>query len=211
MSTITNTTGADSHFVAGNRCLLLVLDQRFLVGVLQVTADTIRTSFPLRDFPVEGMYVSLEFHDEQGYTRYDSEVLSPPRKVGDGLLLKRPQDQERNCHRGAWRLEMEIQANVKSHVHPRRKDATIVDISAGGALLSTEAALEIEENFDLTFILPQHEPMTMTSRVVHVPETQKTERALGVKFVSPDPVNVQSISKYIRAQLRHLHGKSPTS
>ena len=46
---------ADSHsqdhlFATGNRCLLLIMGQRFLVSIQRVTDNTIEVSFPVRDF-----------------------------------------------------------------------------------------------------------------------------------------------------------------
>ena len=70
------------------------MDQRFMVGILSVTPETVRVSFPMNHFPAPGMRVELEFHDAQGYTSYESEVIETPATVGDGLLLVHPTGNE---------------------------------------------------------------------------------------------------------------------
>jgi hypothetical protein len=58
MSASADSNPQDHLFVTGNRCLLLIMGQRFLVSIQKVTDNTIEVSFPVRDFPVEGMRVA---------------------------------------------------------------------------------------------------------------------------------------------------------
>ncbi|MCC6143375.1 MAG: hypothetical protein IT368_06180, partial [Candidatus Hydrogenedentes bacterium] len=91
-------TEVDPHFRKGGQCLLILMGQRFLVTILSVEQDRFLLSFPACDFPIDGMHVDLEFHDEDGYVRYESEVLLGPAEAGDGVVVKRPVHLHFNRH-----------------------------------------------------------------------------------------------------------------
>ena len=195
------------HFHVGSRCLLTVLDQRFLVGVLEISPDTLRCSFPLRGFPPEGTRVELEFHDELSYTTYEATVIKPPNDVGDGLLLTRPPEANPTKHRSFWRVPADFDITFKGHVHPRRYNAPVIDISGGGLSILTEADLNVGDNLELTLPLPQINGETLTAQVIHVakPHPDQTGLQVGLELVSPDPVAITALSKYIWKRLHDLY------
>jgi len=197
-----------SHFVEGNRCLLILMGQRYLVTILHVTESKVRVSFPVQDFPLEGMYLNVEFHDDLGYASYESEVLDGPKGPGDGLVLARPPDAQRNRHRSSWRVPADFKATLKDHVHPRRRECAVVNISAGGLLLHTDADLEVGDNVDLAFHLPEggaHEALGQVMHVYVPGEMHQESELVGVRFVSPDPGTHRAITQYIWRRLRQLH------
>ena len=199
-----------THFEEGNHALLVLMGQRYAVTILNVHPDSVRVTFPVRDFPIEGMYVNIEFHDELGYSTYESEVLDAPKGPGDGLLVRRPTEGQRTHHRASWRVAADIRVEIKGHVHPRRYDAPVINISAGGMLVRSDAPLNLNDNVDLSFDLPGEGPKTVLAEVMHVsvPEgSQGGVPLLGLKFVSPEPALVASITKYIWRRLRQMHPK----
>lgn len=195
------------HFQVGSRCLLTVLDQRFLVGVLHATVESLRTSFPLRGFPPEGTRVELEFHDELSYTSYEATVLKAPTDIGDGLLLSRPPAANPTTHRTDWRVPADFEVRFKGHVHPRRYTAPVIDISGGGLLMLTAAALSIGDNLELTLPIAGITDEILTARVVHVGAGQADQEGVqvGLELVSPDPVITGALSRYIWQRLRALY------
>ncbi len=104
-----------THFTEGTRALLILMGQRFLVTVLNANTDTLRVSFPVQDFPLEGMYVNLEFHDDLGYVTYETEVIESPKQAGDGLLIRRPPESVRTHHRTAWRVSADFRVEIKKN------------------------------------------------------------------------------------------------
>jgi c-di-GMP-binding flagellar brake protein YcgR len=199
-----------AHFIEGNRGLLLLMGQRFLVSILSVTPDTVRVSFPVQDFPMEGMYVNLEFHDDLGYATYESEVIASPKEPGDGLLLRRPPDAVRTHHRSSWRVAADFHVEMKGHVHPRRYDAPVINISGGGMLVRSDAPLNFGDSVDITFDLPGDSRKTALAQVVHlnVPsESQGGVPLVGLRFISPDAALTKAITMYIWRRLRQTHPK----
>lgn len=194
-------------FVAGNRCLLLIMGQRFLVSIQSVTDNTIEVSFPVRDFPVEGMRVDLEFHDMEGFTRFESEVLTAPRELGDYLVIRRPPSYVRNYHRGSWRVPVDFKAELKGHVHPRRLNVPVVNLSTGGILVLTDSEMEVNDMLEAALPIAELSGEKMTCKVAHrAAEPQSVDGLVqvGCTFVSPDPTCVKAIASYITNRLKEL-------
>ncbi len=204
-----NRTASDhkEHFQVGNRCLLAVLDQTYLVGVLHLKDDSVRVSFPLHDFPLEGMLVDLEFHDDVGFTRYEATVIQPARAVGDGLLLTRPAEAPHHRHRRHWRVPGDFEVELKGHVHPRKYILPVLDLSSGGVMVQTNAPFEVGGAVDIRLLLPNLDKEILPAQVVYTAasEADPGQTRVGVEFVGPDPVIMREISKHIRRRLRELH------
>lgn len=204
------TTGANHEaslpLAVGNRCLLALMGQRFLVRVCELSETTVRVSFPSRDFPIEGMQVELEIHDDDGYHVMLTEVVETPRGTSEGLLLQRPRQCRKNRHRSYWRFVVDIKAEIKPHVHPRSYPASLVDLGEGGALLRCGAPVEMEEIVDITFTLPDGDAVTLTARALHQPESEEAVPenvpVLGFMFVNPDPGGVKRILDVARSARR---------
>jgi len=197
-----------AHFSEGSRGLLVLMGHRFLVTVIGVANETVRVTFPVQDFPMEGMYVTIEFHDELGYSTYETEVVKSPEGPGDGLLLSLPPESNRTHHRSSWRVSADFPVEMKSHVHPRRVEAPVINVSAGGMLVRTNMKLTMDENLDLTFNLPGDGHKSALAKVVHlhVPDASQSEIPLvGIQFVSPEPLLTKSLTHYIWRRLRQIH------
>jgi len=185
---------------------LLILKQRFLVAIQKVSDDTLEVSFPVRDFPVEGMHVDLEFHDLEGFTRFESEVLEAPKQAGDYLVLKRPPAYVRNYHRGSWRVPVDFKAQVKGHVHPRRLHVPVVNLSTGGILMLTDSDMAIGDMLEAELPVPALDGEKLTCKVVHRAEEAEASGLVqvGCTFVSPDPNSIKAISGYIWDRIKEL-------
>jgi len=203
----TSSDAQDQLFVTGNRCLLLIMGQRFLVSIQKVTENTIELSFPVRDFPVEGMRVDLEFHDMEGFTRFESEVMVAPKELGDFLVVRRPPAFVRNYHRGSWRVPVDFKAQIKGHVHPRRLNMPVVNLSTGGILVLTDSEFEVDDMLEAALPIPELDGEKMTCKVVHrAAESQSPDGLvqMGCSFVSPDPTALKAIAGYITTRLKEL-------
>lgn len=200
-------TGPDSLFTPGNRCLLLLMGQRYLVAIQKADSDTISVTFPIRDFPVEGMHVELEFHDTEGYTRFESEVMVAPKEIGDFLVLRRPPDYLRTYHRGSWRVPVDFKASIKGHVHPRRLNVPVINLSTGGMLILTDAEMAEGDMMEALLPLAALKNEALTCQIIHRADPAHSLGGLvqvGCSFVSPDPNHIRGISDYILERLKEL-------
>lgn len=209
MSPTPRSVDTDKHLKAGVQCFVTLLDQRYLSTVLSVKGEIVRVTFPMREFPVPGMRVMLEFHDDLGFTSYECEVHEPPNEPGDGLQLKAPVGGARSHHRSFWRVPVRLEATIKHQVHPRKHECVVLDLSAGGVLVQTGAELTAGDVAELSFVLPGAGTAELTCKVVHMPTVSAgTGKLHGCEFVGPDPVLLRAITTYVRQRLRELDPES---
>lgn len=196
----------------GTRCLLNVMGGHFLVKILEVGKDTMRVSFPGKDYPVENVRVDLEFHDDTGFFYYSTEVVKGPSEIGDGVILRRPTKLQRNLHRESCRVTTDLTVQVKDQVHVRKYDAALIDISGGGALVESEAPFDFSTTVELTLSLPGEPTHVILGQVIHVPGHVGHERGpaqiFGIRFIDVDPEARRSISRYIWQRLQALYASS---
>ncbi|MCC6697366.1 MAG: PilZ domain-containing protein [Candidatus Hydrogenedentes bacterium] len=211
MSTKKSTDRMKMEMRQGSTCLLNVIGQYFLVEILELLPDSIRVSFPGRDYPVPGMIVHLDFHDMDGFDSFETEVLEGPSKSGPGLVVSRPSESRRTQHRDSCRVPTDLTVQVKDQVHVRRYDAALLNLSAGGALIETDAPFDFSTSLELTLSLPGEPLLRMLGQVVHVSDesTRPECRTFGIRFVALSPELRQSISRYAWHRLRELYPSSP--
>ncbi|MCL4216746.1 MAG: PilZ domain-containing protein [Candidatus Hydrogenedentes bacterium] len=204
-----NRSKAKSDLKTGNQCLLHVLNQHFLVEITEVSERSVRVSFPGMDYPVDGMLVSLEFHDKDGFNNYDAIVVEGPQIQAGTILLRRPTQSTRAQHRDSCRVATDLTVQIKDQIHIRRFDASLINLSAGGALLETAAEFDSNTTLEMTLSLPGESTYTVLAQILHVNDTGsrhgECSRVYGVRFISPDAQAVRSIRNYIWRRLRELY------
>ena len=102
---------------------------------------------------------------------------------------------------------MDFKASVKGHVHPRRLNVPVINLSTGGMLFLTDASMEIGEMLEARLPVPTLEDDPVTCKVVHRADAAQSPGGLvqvGCTFVSPDPTSVKGISDYILERLKEL-------
>lgn len=205
--------GLAPDIAEGNRCLLSVMGQRFMVDVVEVSEESLRVTFPGRDYPVAGMAVDLEFHDPDGFNSYHAQVMVGPDETSGGLVLTRPKEPRRAQHRDCCRVPTDLTVQVKDQVHVRRFDAELINLSAGGGLLSTRAQFDFSSTIEMTVSLPGEATRVILGSVVHVGEAEDNplmgggKTIYGVRFIGLDSAAAQSIRRYIRERLRELYSE----
>ncbi len=195
----------------GNTALLTVLGQHFMVKIKAVDEDTILVSFPPVQYPVKGMEVQLEFHDLQGLNVYHSEVVKGPDEGENGMVLRRPQIKQRSLHRSSCRVPTDLSVQVKDQARVRRHDASLVDLSLGGAMIETDAPFDLDTTLEMSLSLPGEPTHQLIAHVVHIlnsPETPYGRKKIGIKFDCLDSAVEKSIMDYIWNRLREMY---PTS
>jgi hypothetical protein len=201
--------GTSSHFEIGNQGLLLFMGERYLFSVIDNAENALRVSFPVSDFPAEGMSVTLEFHDEAGYAAYETEVLENTHRHGDGLLLRQPTETTRTHHRNSWRIPTDFRVQLKDQVHPRWHECPVINLSAFGLLVRVEADLKPGDNVDLRVTLPEAtESAPGVGKVIHVEEvTHLHDGAIlaGIQFVTLEPATAEALAHYVWRRLRELN------
>lgn len=208
MSTQPRLVQESTELREGAECLLNVMDQRFLVRIIEVTDAGVRASFPGGDYPVRGMTVRLEMHDLDGFIEYPTTVLEGPSGKNTGILLKWPAEGSRNQHRESYRVPTDLAVQVKDQVHVRRYNADLLNISSGGALIESEAPFEFTTTVELVVSLPGEPSHCIIGKVVHINDMSNRRggdaRLFGIRFISPDESFAASLQRYLETRLHVL-------
>jgi len=195
----------------GMSCLLNVMGRHFLVKITEVGQDTLRVTFPAKDYPIEKLRADLEFYDQDGFYYYSTEVVQGPAEAGGCLVLTKPTELKRNLHRECCRVTTDLTVQVKDQVHVRRYDAGLVDLSAGGALIQTEAPFDFSTTIEMTLSLPGESTHVILGEVIHAPgetpQEQSGARILGIRFTDVDAETSRTISRYIWRRLQEVYAR----
>lgn len=208
---------AAQHIIVGRSCLLNVMSERFMVSLLEVDDDTIRVSFPGRDYPIPGTPAQLEFHDSKGFDLYEAEVIEGPAGTLDGITLTRPRDSQRTQHRDACRVPTDLTVQIKDNAHVRRYDAALLNLSLGGALVETEADFGFQTTVETTLSLPGEPAFRLLGRIAHITEPGRVPRAgsqlrlFGIRFTSLDPEVEAGLSRYVNSRMRDLYARGDSA
>lgn len=205
-----NDAASVGHIFVGKSCLLNVMDEHFLVRIVEIGDDFIRVTFPGRDYPVEGMRVYLEFHDEGGFDCYPAFVLHGAGDGNDTIVLEKPTTHRRTHHRVSCRIPTDLTVQIRDQVHVRKYDAAVLNISSGGVLVRTNAPFDFNTTVEFNFSLPGEPQHSALGQVVHIsmtdePQSQADSQLLGIRFINPDPALVRSINRFVSTRLRDLY------
>ncbi len=194
----------------GGACLLNVLEHYFMVRITKIDEDGLHVTFPAADYPAEGMSVYLDFHDEDGLTRYRAKVLRGPRQKGDGLLLDAPDEGIRTAHRDFCRVPTDLTVQVKDHEHVRLYDADLLNLSAGGALIRTSAPFDYTTQVDIILSLPGEVTLQLRGGVVHLADAPNHHagaptKDMGLHFVSLDAGSLSTLTRFVNRQMKGIY------
>lgn len=203
--------GADKPLeIKKNReCLLNFVGRHFKSKILEVTPDLLRVTFPGRDYPIPGLNMVLEFHDDEGFYYIPVSVIEGPQNTPGAITLRVDGEVKRSTHRDSFRVATDLTVRVRDHIHVRRYDAALVNLSAGGALLRSDAPFDFSSTLELTISLPGEPLYTLLGQVLHVAECQdpgtQNPRLYGIKFIGGDPEIERAITRYIFTRLPDLY------
>ena len=204
-------SGDEPHRIAvGASCLLTVTERRFMVEIVEETDDTIRVSFPGIDYPIEGMLVDLEFHDNAGFSYYQSKVIVGPQKDGDGVLLERPSDELRSQHRDSVRVPVDLGAELKVQGHAVVHEGTVVNMSTGGAMIDSTTLFDNGATLDMVLDIPGETTASLIIQVLHVsPDSRQSDagpvHSYGTRFVGYEPGAGRAVTRFIWKRLKELY------
>lgn len=193
----------------GRECLVNLMGQHFLSRILDVSEDRITMSFPGVDYPASGMHLELQFHDEEGFNCYRSQVEAGPLEHPGKILIRRPTDMDRMQHRHTCRVSTDLTVQVKEEDHVRKYDAALTNLSGGGALLETDAPLDFNSNIEITLSIPRDKTRIIHGHVMHVERPQPPQNdgrlTVGVRFVKLDSETSKAITEYVWQRLHEIY------
>jgi len=87
----------------------------------------------------------------------------------------------------------------------QRQEVQLKDISLGGAFVICPEPLALEDQFKITFILPDQEPLQLNAEVVwsnvNMPRDKVVNRGMGIRFVKNEEKQRQTLRDAISVAL----------
>lgn len=193
----------------GDKCLVTVADQRFMVSILAIQEDSIHVSFPGIDYPVAGMRIDAEFHGDDSFATYSLRVVRGPETEGDGIVFERPTEKRQMKHRGSVRVETNMPVQIRRLSEVKYSPARAVNLSTGGALLESAQVFALRDTLDLKLELLDGETHTVQTEVLHIGRSEEAGDEpvflYGTRFVGHEPGAGRAITKFIWNRLKELY------
>ncbi len=135
----------------------------------------------------------------------DAESMRRGFKAGITFFIGKPISKERivklfMAMRGSMLTEkrryvrLPLQTTVTCESNKKSFKLSSINISVGGMRLEPTGALEIKQEFDMEFSLPQHQhPLKVRALVLH----RHARDGMGIKFVNLSPEDREAIEGYI--------------
>ncbi|MGI6459980.1 MAG: PilZ domain-containing protein [Candidatus Hydrogenedentales bacterium] len=193
----------------GRECLVVVMGQHFLGRILDAAEDRLTLTFPGTDYPTPGMQLQLQFHDEEGFNSYIAVVVAGPQENAGCVVVERPVVMERILHRQNCRVPTDLTVQIREGELVRQYDAALVNLSAGGALLETDAPLDLNSSIEMTISIPLDTVRTIHGRVTHIerlrPPHDSCQFVVGMCFGNMDTATTWAIKHYVWQRLHELY------
>jgi len=200
------TESAQSGLDVGTQCYVRAMGRRFLVTVLGLSEDTLWVSFPPSDYPIAGMGVDVEVHDDQGFSCYHTRVAIGPRGTTDGMVLQRSGGVHYLRHRRSWRVPIKLAVSMDME-DGRSFRGTLLNLSAEGALIETTAALQVGDGLTVTVALPGVTVHRINARVIREEAPAGPARLLqvGLWFTDMPAEARRALTVYLWKRMRELY------
>ncbi len=189
--------------------------EKVTVKILAVAGDTVAVDFPDRARKLKvGGGVDLELADSHGVASFHMQVIVDAGQLGDGMILQRTSSVTPRQRRKSWRVPVGVKTRVRRPGSSDVSVATIVNISAEGALI------EVDENFDpmdmveMELKLPSHKTRVALARVirVEVPVSQGVSPGCyGTVFYELSKEAKRSLTEFISQRLLETRSQDVAS
>jgi Tfp pilus assembly protein PilZ len=97
----------------------------------------------------------------------------------------------------------------------RRQEAQLKDLSLGGAFLICQEPLALQDQFKVTFILPNQEHLELNAEVVwsnvNMPSDRVVNRGMGIRFIKNEKMQRQILQDAIAVALEKTGDSSESN
>ena len=195
-------TASRDEIVEGRYALMRVMHQQFWVQIIEVGDDAIRVSFPGADYPVAGMSVEIEFHYEDGYSVYTTEMTHRSKDSSEGIVLRAPDLLRRCMHRTNARIDANVRTSVRDQVHIAKHAGLVLNISRGGALILCKGEFELGATIEMSIELDDDRPQTVLAKVLHITYDEAEQSpCYGIRFISLEKDASEAIERFVELRL----------
>ncbi len=195
---------SDYALKTGAKGFLISQGNRIPIEVADYCGKAIHVVFPEGGMVGGTPWCMLEVEDEFGAAKYNAQVCAATYDVEDGMVLVRVPGIDRNGVREFARVPAQMTIALESPLGAHQ-DATLINVSSGGALIETDRDLPFNSEIVLHVDIPDSTAYKVIGQVVHVePVLEDTPRRYGVRFVEVQRDFLRSLFGFIWKRLKQL-------
>ncbi|MEK7792887.1 MAG: PilZ domain-containing protein [Candidatus Hydrogenedentota bacterium] len=204
MGVVETSVGIESVLREGSSCFVRVGYARHRVVIRGVAKDSIWISWPDAELPSEGTGADLEFHAPSEFLCYHTRVVLPPTDTESGVVLQRSESADYLKYRRSWRVPTDLPAQLRAVEEDRIWPGRVVDLSADGALVNTDAEIGDNRLFVFSMQFPGRGPNAASGRIVHRVHDGGVVR-LGVRFERLPRDTRHTLTWFLYKEIRRLY------
>jgi len=181
---------------------------RVAVDVVDYCGKAVQIKFTDKPLIGGSPWCWLDFDTPEGLARYYTQVCAATYDADDGLVLVRVPGLERNGLREFARVPASFKTVLK-RPDGVLEEAELINISSGGALVESRAALGFRGQVGLELSVPEKGAFSVGGQVVHVEEMEGDLRRYGIRFVEVDRTFLRGLFEYLWGRLKELFPMRP--
>ena len=190
----------------GRECYLKAVGRVVVVEILGINKETILVSFPTADSIGEGTGVELVFHDADGFMTYHARVAVGPKNTSSGIMLQRSESPSHMKKRRDWRVPTDFPIWIRNQENTEKYKGVMRDLTAHGASIATDAALEAGDILDMTLKFPDGLPQIIHVQIVYADKTKDDEAyRFGVRFIDMNKNVRETITWYLYEKIQEIY------
>jgi c-di-GMP-binding flagellar brake protein YcgR len=190
----------------GRECYLKSVGRVVVVEILGINKETIWVSFPTADSIGEGTGVELVFHDAEGFMTFHARVAVGPKNTSSGIMLQRAESPSHMKKRRDWRVPTDFSIWIRHQGSSKKHKGVMRDLTAHGASIATQAALEAGDILKMTLKFPDSLPQTVSVQIVYADKTKDdAANRFGVRFIDMEKPIRESITWYLYEKIQEIY------
>ncbi len=192
----------DPKLDIGQEAYLRSAGDAFIVEILGIAKDTIWISFPDTAPPKLGAGVDLELHGDEGFVRYHTRVAVNSTGASTGLMLERRESAEYMKHRKNFRVSVTLPVWLIPAEGPEKTKGRMIDLSAEGTRIESEATLNVGEFLAIQVSLPGQPVVEIDARIVYLNKRRKKDfPCYGIQFMEISKRARRSLTEFLAQEI----------
>ncbi len=185
-----------------------ILEGENLQALIQkITPEYMTIDIPINNITIEkGTELFINFWDEQATYEFQSKVLTFKSTSESTINITRPTTLKKIFNRTYPRIVLKTPAAIYDYEGINRVQCIIIDISAGGTMVTAKAGRKNGDIIKLAFTLPNNELFEdVVGKIMWVKSINEVISKYGIEFQLFSEIRRKKIIKFINNELAKQH------
>ena len=175
--------------------------------IQKITSEFITIDIPINNITIEkGVELFINFWDEQATYEFQSKALTSKNTSESTINIARPTTLKKIFNRTYPRIILKMPAAIYDYEGINRVQCVIIDISAGGAMVTAKAGRKNGDVIKLAFTLPNNEFFEdVVGKIMWIKSINEVISKYGIEFQLFSEIRRKKIIKFINNELAKHH------